>query len=244
MNPSRAETLEQLARLCRTGRDTSAAPATQASGLTELDAVLPGGGWPVGAIIELMPVSTGIGELRCVLPTLARLTRAEHYVAFVSPPYIPFAPALAQRGVNLERLLVIDASAPEDTLWAFEQALRCKSFGAVLAWSPVARDREVRRLQLAAESGRSIGFLYRPPSAALESSPAAVRLRLQANDRALSIDVLKCRGARSGMSLVISDSRVAGRKDLRDSASGSSLQSPASSQAAQDAPGYSLPPTA
>jgi hypothetical protein len=226
---SRAETLEQLARLCRTGRDTGVPPAIEPSGVAELDAALPGGGWPIGTIIELMPMSTGIGELRLLLPTLARFTRTEYYAALISPPYIPLAPALAQRGVNLERLLVVNTAAPEDTLWAFEQTLRCKSFGAALAWSPAAKDREVRRLQLAAESGHSIGFLYRPPSAALETSPAAVRLRLQANARGLSIDILKCRGARSGMSLVISDSRVAGRKSMRDSAFGSSLQSPASS---------------
>lgn len=208
MNPSRAETLEQLARLCRTGRDTSAPPAIEPSGIAELDATLPGGGWPVGAIVELMPMSTGIGELRLLLSTLARITRTERYVAFASPPYIPFAPALAQSGVNLERLLVINALASEDTLWAFEQTLRCKSFGAVLAWSPVARDREVRRLQLAAEAGRSIGFLYRPPSAAFESSPAAVRLRLHTNERGLAIDILKCRGARGGITLTVNGSWV------------------------------------
>lgn len=208
MSSSRAETLEQLARLCRSGRDTSVAPQIERSELDALDAVLPGGGWPVGSIVELMPKTTGIGELRLVLPTLARISRSERYVALVSPPYIPFAPALAQQQLNLERLLVIDARAPEDTLWAFEQALRCKSFGAVLAWSQTAKDREIRRLQLAAEAGRSIGFFYRPPTAALEASPAAIRLRLQAHAQGLSIDVLKCRGARGGISIAIDSSRA------------------------------------
>jgi hypothetical protein len=204
MNVNRAATLEQLAHLCRTGRDTSAMPATESSGWAELDSILPGGGWPVGTIVELMPTATGIGELRFVLSTLARLSRTDHHVALVSPPYVPFAPALVQHDINLEHLLVIDARSGEDTLWAFEQTLRCKSFGAVLAWCSSVKDREVRRLQLAAESGRSIGFLYRPPSAALESSPAAVRLRLHASEQGLSIDILKCRGARSGMTLAVS----------------------------------------
>ncbi len=224
----RAETLEYLARLCRSGRDTSAMPVSQSSGWSELDNVLPSGGWPAGIIVELMPVATGIGELRFVLPTLARLSRTEQYVALVSPPYIPFAPALVQHGIALERLVVIDTGENEETLWAFEQTLRCKSFGAVLAWCSTARDREVRRLQLAAESGGGVGFLYRPLSAALEPSPAAIRLRLQANEQGLLVDVLKCRGARSG-SLVIRDSRLKVRQDLCDSASFS---------------GYSLQPTA
>lgn len=199
----RAETLEHLARLCRSGRDTSAMPMSQPSGWSALDDVLPGGGWPGGVIVELMPMATGIGELRFVLPTLARLSRAEQYVALVSPPHIPFAPALVQHGIVLERLVVIDARANEDTLWAFEQTLRCKSFGAVLAWCSTAKDREVRRLQLAAESSGSVGFLYRPPSAAIEPSPTAIRLRLQAHDQGLLVNVLKCRGARSGMTVTI-----------------------------------------
>jgi hypothetical protein len=201
---NRAETLEQLARLCRTG--TVAAPATEPSGVKELDAVLPNGGWPVGTIVELMPVSTGIGEFRLLMPILARLTRTERHIALIRAPYVPFAPALIQHGVQLDRLLIINASNEEDTLWAFEQTLRCKSFGAVVAWPNVVKDREVRRLQLAAEAGRSIGFLYRPVSAALESSPAAVRLKLQATSTSLQLDILKCRGARGGVSVTVGNS--------------------------------------
>jgi hypothetical protein len=89
MSSSRAETLEQLARLCRTGRDTSALPPSESSGWSALDAVLPGNGWQTGTLIELMPVATGIGELRFVLPTLAKLSQTEHHIAFVSPPYVP-----------------------------------------------------------------------------------------------------------------------------------------------------------
>jgi hypothetical protein len=203
MSANRAETLEQLARLCRTGRAIDTVGTTEPSEFSELDAMLPGEGWAVGTIVELMPHAMGIGEFRLLLPTLARMTRAEHHVALISPPYIPFAPALAQHGLALERLLVINAATSEDTLWAFEQTLRCKSFGAVVAWPSAVKDREIRRLQLAAEAGRSIGFVYRPPSAALESSPAAVRLKLQASETGLSIDILKCRGTRGGFSVTV-----------------------------------------
>jgi hypothetical protein len=203
---NRAETLEQLARLCRTG--TVGAPVTESSGVKELDTVLPNGGWPVGAIVELMPMSIGIGEFRLLMPLLARLTRTERHIALIGTPYVPFAPALIQQGVKLDRLLIINASNPEDTLWAFEQTLRCKSFGAVVAWPSAVKDREVRRLQLSAEAGRSIGFLYRPAAAALESSPAAVRLKLQATKTSLQIDILKCRGARGGVSVTLGPSNT------------------------------------
>jgi hypothetical protein len=200
---NRAETLQHLAWLCRNGR-TAVAPVIEASGWTELDAVLPGGGWQAGTIVELMPTAVGIGELRLLVPALARITSAERHVTLIAPPYIPFAPALSQQGVRLERLLVIQAQQAEDILWATEQSLRCRSFGAVLAW-PAAkiRDREIRRLQLAAEAGGSTGFLYRSVDAASEASPAALRLKLRRVEGALQIDVVKCRGGRSGVSVQV-----------------------------------------
>jgi cell division inhibitor SulA/protein ImuA len=199
---NRAETLQQLAKVCRGDRDDAAQAAIVPSCAPALDAVLPGGGWRAGTIVEVMPKDVGIGELRLLLPALAQITQAERYVAFVSPPFIPYAPALSQHGVNLERLVVIQAQNPKDILWSVEQTLRCRAFGAVLAWPTAARDRDVRRLQLAAEAGDSIGFLYRSPAAALESSPAAVRLTLDATPQgALKIGLLKCRGARGGVSV-------------------------------------------
>ena len=200
---NRAETLQHLAWLCSNGRAVTA-PVVEASGWTELDAVLPGGGWQAGTVVELMPTATGIGELRLLLPALARITGAGRHVTLIAPPYIPFAPALSQHGVRLERLLVIQAQQADDILWAAEQSLRCRSFGAVLAWPATIRDREVRRLQLAAEAGGSTGFLYRSVDAAREASPAALRLQLRRTDHnELQIDVLKCRGGRSGQSIKI-----------------------------------------
>lgn len=200
---NRAETLQHLAWLCRNGRAVTA-PIVEASGWAELDAVLPGGGWQAGTVVELMPAATGIGELRLLLPALARITSAGRHITLIAPPYIPFAPALSQHGLRLERVLVIQAQQAEDILWAAEQSLRCRSFGAVLAWPAAVRDREIRRLQLAAEAGGSTGFLYRSVDAAREASPAALRLKLRRADRsALQIDVLKCRGGRSGMSVKV-----------------------------------------
>lgn len=196
----RAEKFKELAQLCRSGPDASTPLSVAPSASPELDAALPGGGWQSGTIVELMPAQTGIGELRLLMPALAQLTLAERYIALISPPYIPFAPALSQHGLRLERLLVVRAEQPSDTLWAFEQTLRCKSFGAVLAWPAQIKDREVRRLQLAAEAGGSIGFLYRPQTAARQASPAALRLKLQPRmNGGLDIEILKCRGGRSGV---------------------------------------------
>lgn len=210
---NRAETLEQLARLCRSGHVGAPPVIIEPSGSAELDAALPGGGWQSGTIVELIGAHCGIGELSLLMPALARITSVDRHVAFVAPPYIPYAPALSRHGIRLDRLVILRAQKAEDILWAFEQTLRCKSFGAVLAWPVTIRDREIRRLQLAAEAGRSTGFVYRPMDAALQSSPAALRLRLQPGENdSLAVDVIKCRGGRSGVSVQVKEKAVRGSR--------------------------------
>jgi hypothetical protein len=166
-----------------------------ASGYEVLDRELPGGGWPAGALTELLHDREGIGELRLVAPALAKLTEAGRWIAWVAPPYLPYAPALAAAGIRLSRLLVIGNTSPRDSLWAAEQALRAGSIGAVLFWPNDPDSRALRRLQLAAEAGGSVGLLYRPLRAADEASPAALRVTLTPQAGELSLRILKRRGA-------------------------------------------------
>jgi hypothetical protein len=201
-HPGRAALLAQLAEACRgvPGSGRAGDHATRAglpTGFDRLDAALPGGGWPVGAITELMPEAQGIGELSLLLPALAQLTRAGRQVAWIAPPCLPYPPALLRHGIALERLLLVQVRDARTALWATEQALRCPAIGAVLAWPAVLADRQVRRLQLAAEAGGSCGLLYRAPAAAAQHSPAALRLLLQAVDTGLRITIHKVRGGRT-----------------------------------------------
>ena len=165
----------------------------QPTGLDELDALLPGGGWPRGALSEILIEQDGIGECSLLLPALAALTQARQRVALVAPPYIPYAPALAAAGVDLSQLVHIDAGAA-DTHWTAEQCLRAGCCGAVVNWLPQADYRQLRRLQLAAETGAAIGFVFRPLGAASQTSPAALRLKLTVSDIGPRIEIIKCRG--------------------------------------------------
>jgi hypothetical protein len=179
-------------------RRSAAAPSTVRAlptGLAELDAQLPGGGWPFGALSEILFEYDGVGELSLVLPALAELTRRRQHVVFVTPPYVPYAPALAAHGLDLRYVVQIDAAADEGA-WSAEQCLRSGSCGAVLGWLRQADYTQLRRLQLAAESGEALAFLFRPAAAAAKASPAALRLQLQVDDDggAVDIDILKCRG--------------------------------------------------
>ncbi|HEX4023635.1 MAG TPA: translesion DNA synthesis-associated protein ImuA [Steroidobacteraceae bacterium] len=195
---------ERLAQLCRHGEWNRDARAV-GSGYAALDQCLPGGGWPLGAVTELLSDTAGAGELGLLLPALSRLARGGRYIAWVAPPYLPYAPALAQRQLPLERVLVIQAGRTQDAQWAAEQALRCPAIGAVLGWCAHIVDRNVRRLQLAAEAGGSLGILYRPARAALQSSPAALRLRLQSAPDGLVLEIQKARGGRAGLTVHLGD---------------------------------------
>jgi hypothetical protein len=201
VSPPRLHREELRARLEHMSRsahaDQQARPIAQPTGFADFDALLPGGGWPVGAITELMPETQGIGELSLLLPALAQLSRAGRYLVWIEPPCLPYPPALAQHGLVLNRLLLVQAHEAATVLWAAEQALRCPAIGAVLAWPAALDDRRVRRLQLAAETGGSCGLLYRPPSAALQPSPAALRLRLRPRGAGLHVEIQKARGGRA-----------------------------------------------
>ena len=173
------------------------APETLPTGFRALDARLPGGGWPLFTLVELLVPTAGIGEIRLLLPALRSLTAAgtePRWVAWLAPPHLPYAPALADAGLDPARMLVIRPRAGVDRLWAMEQALRSGACAAVLGWTGEARDPMLRRLKLAAEEGRTPGFLLRPSAHRNEHSPAALRLALTARDHGLDVEILKSRG--------------------------------------------------
>lgn len=164
------------------------------TGFPELDNNLPGGGWPVGALTEILLDREGIGELRLVISALASLSRDDRWIVWIAPPYIPYAPALSRWGVELSRVLLVRRDNVE-SLWAAEQVLRTKACGAMLLWHSGLDERSLRRLQLAAEFGSSLGVVFRPKQDAAHSSPAALRLRLApCAAEGLMVWVLKCRG--------------------------------------------------
>ncbi len=174
------------------GRPVAPPAGTQPTGHAGLDAMLPSGGWPEAALSELLIPVDGVGELQLLWPTLARLSRAGERVVLVAPPHLPFAPAWQQADVDLRQLQVVRTETPRDALWATEQCLRSGSCGALLCWPLGADDRALRRLQVAATSGRTLAFATRSLDAAIHPSPAALRIAIDAAPAQWR--VLKCRG--------------------------------------------------
>ena len=181
----------------RGGAEPVSSIRTQASGNASLDALLPGGGWPIGSLIEILVENDGLGELGLVVPALAALTRARRRVAIIAPPYLPYPPALAAAGIDLDHLVQIEADVA-DSHWSAEQCLRAGCCAAVVHWLPDADYRQLRRLQLAAETGGALAFVFRPARAMNQSSPAALRLGISHSKTGTCIEVLKCRGIMDG----------------------------------------------
>lgn len=165
------------------------------TGFNNLDAALPGGGWPIGALTELLIKHEGMGELSIFMPALARLSQAQRWIAWIAPPYIPYAPALAAQNIDLTYVLWIKTETNKDSLWCAEQALRSGACGAVLSWPCEVDDRSLRRLQLAAEAGKSCAIVFRAMRHAQQISPAALRLCLEHTAGQPIVRILKRRGS-------------------------------------------------
>lgn len=185
-----------IARLREEIRRIERSPARRegrvASGIAGVDAALPGGGFPRGALSELSggPAS---GKTAVALALVAALG-LEELAAWVDGRGELYPPAAAARGVDLARLLVVRPTAPRAErreasgadlvragLWAAEALLASGAFAAVVVDLPAAArlpgaDAAARRLQAAAERGGAVG-LWLSPGNGLRV-PAAVRVEI------------------------------------------------------------------
>jgi cell division inhibitor SulA/protein ImuA len=198
----------------RSAARTAAIP----TGFDALDDCLPGRGWPRTGLMEILIPRFGVGELSVLLPALAALTRrpAARWCMWIAPPLDPFAPALVAHGITLERVLIARAPLSTGSMqtrfngsppqaqgsaayhWTFEQSLGSGACDVAMAWARRPRAREIRRLQLAAERGRTLGVLFRSRSAACESSPAILRVALEPLPQGVRLTLLKSRGGKRG----------------------------------------------
>ncbi len=196
MDPALDALLKSQPALWR-GRDRYNEDASYPTGFASLDNALPARGWCIGGVTELLASQQGIGEVSLLLPALSRITTTHgQWAAFINPPYLPYAPALSNAGIRLDRLLIVDSKDDANTLWASEQLLRTGLFASVVAWVERSSTQKQRRLQLAAENGKSWATVYRPAGAAREHSPVSARLQLDIVNAQLAVTIIKIRGGR------------------------------------------------
>jgi len=181
------------------------ARAVLPTGHPALDTALADGGWPRGALSELLLPATGVGELPLLLPALAANCAAGDWLVLLSPPFLPAANVWQAAGIDTRRLLLLTPPDARSWLWSAEQSARA-GHCALLAWQGrhAPGMRELRRLQLAAQTGNNLVVLLRPASAGINTSPAALRLALTPRERgAVEIGILKQRGGFAGRQVTL-----------------------------------------
>ncbi|MGB6008177.1 translesion DNA synthesis-associated protein ImuA [Castellaniella sp.] len=237
--PIRPETIHpSLWRAAQLARGGAACVDT---GHAALSAELPGGGWPVGSLTELLLPQPGLGELRLLLPVLRQLTpsgqarAARRSVLLIRPPHVLQPLALNWWGVDPGGIVVLRAVCQADACWAAEQALQAGTCRLVLLWSDVGlpsaakgrrcsldagagarrgnarsdagaaiRPGALRRLNLAAQAGSALFFMFRPSCDADQPSPAPLRLALTPACGGVQVAFIKRRGPRRDDPLFVS----------------------------------------
>jgi hypothetical protein len=126
-------------------------------------------GLPLGSLIHLQ----GPAATEALLRLLAN--HAGRPAAWVEGRLSAYPPGFAQRGVDLRRLLFVEAR--EQAAWAATELVRSQAFPLVAVAAPLPDERSLQRLQLAAEQARAVVVLQ----AALPEGAWAVRTRLHAH---------------------------------------------------------------
>ena len=212
--------VQQLQRLRKRLRDYSPgnsplSTTVLSSGSLELDAILPGGGFLPGQLIEWLGEGHGSGAGSLALQAAWQAVSPGGMLAILDRAQRFFPPAASALGMDLDRLLLLRCKSAEEEFWALDQLLRSPEIAA--AWAPLGpcNDRHFRRLQLSAEQGGTLGCLVRssrmlgkPSWAHLQLLVRPVPLRGPASldstpQRQLEITIIRCQGPEQGTRTVV-----------------------------------------
>ncbi len=128
-----------------------------------------------GGLIEWLSDVKGAGGTS--LAVLASQSAIENELwVFVDGQQQLHAAGFASLSLDLRRMVLVKPERPTDVLWAVEQALRTRGVGAVVCEVDRLSSAAFRRLQLAAETGGSLGILLRPERVRHQPSWAEYRL--------------------------------------------------------------------
>lgn len=168
---------------------------TVATGFEALDAELPGNGWPCQSLTEVLQVQPSVLEWRLLAPAMRTLVDQGKQIVIVGPPKPPHLPGLKHLGLDERHLVWIQADKPVERLWATEQLIKANAAGMLVSWLPQARQEQIRRLQVCAQSCDGPVILCRPAAAEHEASAAPLRLQARLGvDWELHIHLLKRKG--------------------------------------------------
>lgn len=158
---------------------------------TNLDQKL-GGGFPTSGVVEIIS-EIGIGELRFITPYIKK-NQQQGLTVFINPPSTLCAEYFAQQGVSLNTIVSITTKTKTEALWAAEQCLKSGSCSSVMLWQPLLEVHQVKRLQLASETGHCLFFSFSNNKHQQFGLPITLSLRLDAQDTGLCVHIDKRKG--------------------------------------------------
>ena len=187
---------EQIRRLQAAPRKYLAALRT---GVEPFDALLPGGGLPLGQVVELWGEAAS-GRTSLALRAVAAAHREGRLCAYVDGPGELYPPAAVAAGVDPSRLLIVRPKTAEQLAWSAVQLVRSGAFACVvldLTRGPAGTGgvrlspAEGKRLMDAATRGGSLLLLLTAPEA---PGDGMMRLRTEARgDSGLTVEVVRSR---------------------------------------------------
>ena len=189
----------RLAPIWRANRlDAKPGVAGHPTGFPTLDAELPDRGWPRAGLVEILSPNDASAAWSLLAPWLCRPAVDAGPILCLSPPHEPYAPALQQLGIPLERLFLVRAETAADTAWAAEQALQVIACTAILLWvstniqepNPVM----LRRIHLASVAHPTPVFVFGHAHSRRQGAPAPLRVSIEQAKAKLAVAVIKRRG--------------------------------------------------
>jgi cell division inhibitor SulA/protein ImuA len=212
-----AEQLEQLRTRIQDycSRNSTLAHTFISSGYVELDAILPGGGFLPGQLVEWLGEGHGSGAGMLALHAAWQVASPGGILVALDRDQLFFPPAASALGINLDNLVLVRAGSAREEFWALDQVLRSAEVAAVWVSLDHCDDRHFRRLQLSVEQGGTLGCLVR--SARVLGQPSWAHLQLlvkpvclrgpapadNTRQRQLEITVIRCQGPQQGRRVVI-----------------------------------------
>ncbi len=168
------------------GGAASGLPARPVLSLGDLDAHLPGAGLPLGVLNEITaeyahrPAAYGFAF---ALMAKAQKARTGPAILVMSRQALrdfghPYGHGLAQFGLDVGDLILVEANKDKDALWAIEEALHAQGCASIVAGAIAGSVdlTEARRLNLAAQATATPLALLRIGKTA--AGPAATRWRI------------------------------------------------------------------
>ncbi len=206
---SQAEIVERLQRgVRRLEKDQRPDFGRVTSGCRGVDGLVGEGGFRRGTLVEWLG-DPGSGATALASVAAREASREGGYVVVLDPARRFYPLAAATLGIRLDRLIVVRPESEKDYHWAVCQALGCRGVSAVLCWPRKLDSQSLRRWQLAAETGGSLGLLVRPTRARGQPTWAEVQLLVQprptrtasvraATQRRLRVELCYCRSGKAG----------------------------------------------